>query len=226
MLRFWKRFLDPIDVLAESIYSVLILMTFTMAVRIFDTDIAARPDFAQSWVHSLFVAALGCAIAWGFIDAVIYILTSLAERSQARRFVRSIETADNHAQAVAHVAEMLDSRIGEVTTEAERARLAVSVVKNLAGYHPAETWVKRDDITGALALFSVAIVSTLPVVLPLLLVRDPFVALRVSNLVSVAYLYLIGYWWGKYAGTKPVRAGLMVALTGTILVIVAIPLGG
>ncbi len=226
MLKFWKRYLDPVDMLVEAIYAVLIVMTFTMAVRLFKPDIAAHPDVAEFIVESLFVAALGCAIAWALIDGVIYILTSLAERGQVRRVVRRSQAAENPAQAVAEVAEMLDACIGQVTTEVERNAFAKGIVSNLAGRHPTESWVERDDITGALALSSVAVISALPVVLPLLLVSDPFIALRISNLVAVAYLYLMGYWWGKYAGARPVRVGAMLAFTGTALTLIAIPLGG
>ena len=35
--------------LAESIHSVTILVPFTVAGRIIDPDIAARPEFAQTW---------------------------------------------------------------------------------------------------------------------------------------------------------------------------------
>lgn len=73
MRDFISRYLNPIDSLAEIIYSLLIVMTFTMAFRAFDANTA--PDAAAAeGVTPLFIAAIGCTIAWGLIAGV----TSLA----------------------------------------------------------------------------------------------------------------------------------------------------
>jgi VIT1/CCC1 family predicted Fe2+/Mn2+ transporter len=59
------------------------------------------------------------------------------------------------------------------------------------------------------------------------LLREHYwIALRVSNLVSVGVLFLTGYQWGKYSGSDPWKTGLLLAAIGVALAAIAIPLGG
>ena len=56
--------------------------------------------------------------------------------------------------------------------------------------------------------------------------QDGFVALRVANALQVALLFLAGYWWAHYSGSNRWLTGLAIALLGTALVLLAVPLGG
>jgi hypothetical protein len=224
MFKYWTHYLDPVDILIESIFSVLIVMTFTLGFHLFSLELLAKPT-APDYVRSLTYAAIGAAIAWGFIDAAVYVLASVAERDHARRFVRSIQSAPSRREAIDGVAELLEERLAEVTVESEREQLATTILNQITGRKAQDVTIQREDITSALALFSVALASALPVVLPLLLIGDPLTALRASNLVSVLFLFVIGYNWGRHAGGRPLRSGLIVALTGLSLVLIAVFLG-
>src|SRR6187399_1516569 len=84
--RFTTRYLDPVDRLAEVVYGVLVVLTFTLAYR----GIEARygtPEGITTAVQRMLLAAIGCTIAWGLIDGVMYILTSMFERSQNQRLL-------------------------------------------------------------------------------------------------------------------------------------------
>ncbi len=224
MFKFWTRYLYPVDILIESVYSALIVMTFTIAFHLLSLELLAKPT-APTYIRSLFFAALGASITWAFIDAALYVLASVAERDNTGRFMRSIQAAPSRREAVAGVAKLIDERLGDVADDSESALLAGTIVSKLVQQKTQNVTIKRDDIKGALALFSVAVVSALPVVLPLLLVPDPLTALRVSNIISVIFLFIIGYNWGRQAGARPVRSGLIVALLGFALVLVAVFLG-
>jgi hypothetical protein len=41
----------------------------------------------------LLVAALGCAVAWGIIDGVMYVATSMFQRGQEHRLIMTIRNA-------------------------------------------------------------------------------------------------------------------------------------
>jgi len=71
-----KRVLDPIDRVSEVIFGVLMAMTFIGALNVAE---AGGED-----VRKAMVAALGCNIAWGLADAVMYVVAVITERTRER----------------------------------------------------------------------------------------------------------------------------------------------
>jgi VIT1/CCC1 family predicted Fe2+/Mn2+ transporter len=69
-----KRVLDPVERVSEIIFGVLMAMTFIGALSVAD---AGRGD-----ARTALVAALGCNLAWGLADAVMYIVGTLTERTR------------------------------------------------------------------------------------------------------------------------------------------------
>ena len=64
---FLSRLLDPLDRLVESIYSVLIVLTFTLAYRVADAQGVLANETVSQLMRNLFWASFGCAVAWGLI---------------------------------------------------------------------------------------------------------------------------------------------------------------
>ena len=57
-------------------------------------------------------------------------------------------------------------------------------------------------------------------------IADPGVAKRVSAAVAIAMLFACGYAWGRYAGLKAWRTGLVMVLLGAVVEAIVIALGG
>ena len=91
---------------------------------------------------------------------------------------------------------------------------------------PALPELTSDDWLGALGIFALVFLSTLPVVLPFRFVSRPARALRVSNLVAIGLLFLTGYVFGRHIGHNAWRLGIVMVLIGCFLAGVAISLGG
>jgi hypothetical protein len=225
MRSFISRYLEPIDRLTEIIYGVLIVMTFTMAFRAFEANFVPQALVAES-VRRLFIAAFGCTVAWGLIDGVVYVLTSVAERGEKQRIIKDIRQSPDEPAAVTAVSGVLDSLLAPVTGDADRQALYRGIVRHLRDNAPKPQGVERDDVYGAIALVLITLVATLPVVIPLLFISDPFIALRASNVIAIGMLFIAGYRWAKHAGAKPLKTGLLLAGIGVVMVLVAIPLGG
>jgi VIT1/CCC1 family predicted Fe2+/Mn2+ transporter len=85
------------------------------------------------------------------------------------------------------------------------------------------TWA---DLRGALACFLLVFLSTLPVALPFALVTDLHRALRISNGIAIALLFVAGYSLGQWAGFRPWVTGLVLVLLGVMLSAATIALGG
>ena len=79
---------------------------------------------------------------------------------------------------------------------------------------------------GGVAVALIIILATLPVVIPFLILRNPYVAVRVSNLVALTQLFLLGAWWGRMVGGSPLRIAGGLTLVGVVLVLITIVLGG
>jgi VIT1/CCC1 family predicted Fe2+/Mn2+ transporter len=72
----------------------------------------------------------------------------------------------------------------------------------------------------------VILLATLPILVPFLVFSNPDFAVRVSNLIALALLFLLGSAWGRTVGASPFRVGAGVTLVGLILVSITILLGG
>ena len=69
-----KAVLDPIDRVSEVIFGVLMAMTFIGALNV--------AEAGDGEVRKVLIAALGCNIAWGLADAVMYVVATLTERTR------------------------------------------------------------------------------------------------------------------------------------------------
>ena len=58
------------------------------------------------------------------------------------------------------------------------------------------------------------------------MMRDAWLALRVSNAMAVAMLFLLGWWIGRWSGASPLFSGAVLASVGATLAILCIALGG
>ncbi len=224
---FIGHLLDPIDRLSETIFSVLILLTFTFAYRVFRLGMDPYEPIPPGYLIDLAVAALGAAVAWGLIDGVIYALLSVLERGEKHRFLASVQTAATQAEGIAAVADELDYVLAPITGEEQRRQIYVDVLDYLQDSRPQPVTLTRDDVLGGLGSVLVAVLAVLPSLLPLVLFRDTYwLALRASNLVSFAVLFYTGYQWGRYSGTNPWKMGLTLMTVGAMLALIALLMGG
>lgn len=224
---FVRRWLAPADRLAEAIYGLLILMTFTMAFQATTNGEAVVPVLDTLEVRGTIVAALGCAVAWGLIDGVMYLVTCIVERGERVRVARAVQGAASADEAIGLIAAELDGRLAPLASPDERRALYERISERARGMPLTPISLEREDLYGALATVLVAIVVTLPAVAPFIFLADaPLLALRVSNGVAILMLFLIGWRWAREVGARPVITGAALALLGVLMVVVAIPLGG
>jgi len=82
------------------------------------------------------------------------------------------------------------------------------------------------DWGAGFAVFLIVVGSALPAALPFFLIPDPHRALRVSNALMVAVIFVAGWLYGRHIAMRPWLAGLTLTSIGVVLVAVAIRLGG
>lgn len=209
--------LDPGDSLGEILFGLIMVLTFTLGTRLLADE---EPLDAVA----LMVAALGCNIAWGIIDGFLFILAQVYERRRRAALVNFLRNASTE-EAHQVLAEEISGGLAELADPAERHRFCDAVIAAVHRSVPT-TGVQADDIRGAIVAGLLVIATALPPLVTVLLIEDDMLALRVSNALLVALLFLAGWFWGKRVGARPWHAGLMIMLLGAIMALVAIPLGG
>jgi VIT1/CCC1 family predicted Fe2+/Mn2+ transporter len=84
----------------------------------------------------------------------------------------------------------------------------------------------KDDWRGAVGVFVLVFLSTFPVTIPFIFMGDAMRAMRVSNAIAVALLFVAGYVFGRITGRPPVLVGMGMVVFGAALVGLTIALGG
>jgi VIT1/CCC1 family predicted Fe2+/Mn2+ transporter len=211
-----KRILEPIDRVSEVLFALIMVLTFTGSLSAAE---AGRAD-----IRAMLIGALGCNLAWGLIDGVMYLMGCLAEKGRDLSMLRAMRGAAGPDEARRIVAEALPPVVASVVRPTELASLS----ERLGALPVPDGGARlgRDELLGALAVFLLVFLSTLPVVIPFLFIHEPLRALRVSNAVALAMLYLTGHSLGRLTGHRPWLSGLAMVGIGAVLVAITMALGG
>jgi VIT1/CCC1 family predicted Fe2+/Mn2+ transporter len=91
---------------------------------------------------------------------------------------------------------------------------------------PEKPRLGKDEWLGAVAIFFWVVVTTFPVAVPFVFMRDAVPALRVSNAIAIVMLFLTGYAYGRCAEHRPWWTGIVMVFLGAALVAMTMALGG
>ncbi len=211
-----KQVLDPVSRVSEILFGLIMALTFTLSL--------SAGESGRADVRTMLIGAIGCNLAWGLVDAVMYLMSNLIERSRGLLTLRTLRQTTDPAAAERLIAEALPPVVSEGLGPAQMGMLR----EHLAGITglPAQVNLGWEDWKGAIAVFLLVFVSTFPLVVPFLFIQDAMIALRVSNGIAIALLYWCGSTLARYAGRKPWRTGLAMVVLGVALVGITMALGG
>ena len=178
-----KRVLDPIDRVSEVLFGLIMVLTFTGSLSVAE---AGRDD-----VRAMLIGALGCNLAWGIIDGILYLMGCLAEKGRGLSTFRAVRKATDPKEAQRVIAEALPSVVASVLQPAELEAMHLRL-KELPE-PPERAHLRRDDWLGAVGVFLLVFLSTFPVVIPFIFMRSAGPALRVSNVIAIVMLFFTGY---------------------------------
>ncbi|WP_375738671.1 hypothetical protein [Pseudomonas boanensis] len=210
------RVLNPIDRVSEVIFGLLMAMTFT------GTFSVASSGGEEE--RTMMIAALGCNLAWGLADAVMYLVRTLTERTRGRTLLARLHGGADAATGQALIAEVLPERIAVAAGPEGLEMLRRRMIEHQGlPIRPRLGW---DDFKGAFGVFLLVVFATFPLVVPFIVLDQSMLAVRISNLVGVVMLFLAGWILAGFAGASRWYGGLAMAVTGTVLVAAIIALGG
>lgn len=217
--RFMHRYLDPTDSLGEALFGLIMALTLTLGARL----LSPRDGIASS---ELVGAMIGCNVAWGIIDAVLYLLGSVFSRNRRVHFVRKLQATTSEAEALAAIREEFGLEDEPITLEEDRAafhRVALEILRHASTERARLRW---QDYRAAVAVAVLVALTALPGVLPFLVLDDGYIALRLANAIQLVLLFFVGFHWARHTGANPWRTGALVVVLGLSLVALSVALGG
>ena len=211
-----KLLLNPLDRAAEILFGLIMALGFTCSI-----GIATR---GPAEVRHLVIGAIGCNLAWGIVDATMYLIGVLARKSRSKTIFDAVQNPSQTEKAKSYISEelpsVLVSAIGPEGLEQVRNKLAGMPHESI------DVRLNRRDVKKAIAIFFLIFISTFPLVIPFVLINDTQLALRVSNAVAIVMMFFCGWEVAKYVGYNKWKMSLAIILIGIMLVAVTIALGG
>jgi hypothetical protein len=209
-----ERILSPVERLSEIVFGLIMTLSITGSLSVAESG--------KSNVRTMLIGAIGCNMAWGIIDALMYLVAVLTERHRSLALFHAVRGEKDAECAHRMIADRFPPLIAAFIRRPELEHLR----RQFAEMTIPTARLTRRDLLGALGVFLLVFLSTLPVVLPFLLPVEPLWALRLSNVVAVAMLFVLGYQLGKYVSRWPIVIGGSAVALGAALVGLTIVLGG
>jgi hypothetical protein len=211
-----RRVLEPYERISEVLFGLIMVLTFTGSLSVAE---AGRDD-----VRAMLIGALGCNIAWGVIDGVLYLMGSLADKGRDLMTFRAIRRAANAQREQELIATALPSFLNSILqpSEIESIRQRLRELPE----PPGKARLGKRDWVGALGVFVLVFLSTFPVTIPFLFISSIGPAMRLSNAIAIVMLFIAGVAYGRCVGRSPWKVGLAMVALGGVLVAFTIALGG
>jgi hypothetical protein len=210
-----ERVLDPVARVSEVLFGLIMALTFTGTL----SATAGRED-----IRMLLIGVIGCNIAWGLVDAVMFLMSALTERGHGLLTIQAVRSAPSPDAAHTVIAAAIPPVVASLLKRnaLEDVRVGLVGMNDL----PPSPKLTKDDWLGAVAVFLLVFLSTFPIVIPFLVFGDVRFALRISNLIALVMLFITGSWLARHGGHNPIWTGLTMMLLGVVLVGITIALGG
>ncbi len=210
-----KRVLQPHERISEVLFGLIMVLTFTGSLSV---ATAGRED-----VRTMLVGALGCNIAWGLIDGLLYLMASLAEKGTNLRTLRAVRSASAE-KARKLISDAVPKTLAEVLDEKDLDMLHARLSR--LPEPPEKATLSLLDWRGATGVFLLVFLTTFPVAIPFIFMKNAMFAMRLSNAIAVGMLFLAGAAYGRIIGRSPIAIGVSMVFIGAVLVAVTMALGG
>ena len=215
-IRSSKRVLEPNERIAEVLFGLIMVLTCTGSLSVAQAH--------QAEVRTMLIGALGCSLAWGIIDGLLYLMGCLSEQARGIRSLRALRKATAPPQTNRIIADalppMVAATLGSAEYESIRRKLAQMPEP------PSRPRLGKDQWFGALAVCFWVILATLPVAIPFMFMGEVARAMRISNGIAVVMLFATGYAFGRITEYHPWLTGLAMVVLGGALVALTMALGG
>ena len=211
-----NRLMSPIERVSEILFGLIMALSFTCALSVTETDGVE--------VKQMLYGAIGCNIAWGVIDAIMYLMIELSQRGRNIAILNYVRNTRDEEKSREFIAETLSPEIAAVIGNQSLENIRRDIIHS--GSKITRAGICGRDLKMALGIFLLVFLSTVPVALPFALIHDVRLALRISNGIAIILLFFGGWVLARYSSYNKFRTGLYLALLGIGMVFLTISLGG
>jgi VIT1/CCC1 family predicted Fe2+/Mn2+ transporter len=172
----------------------------------------------------MLIGALGCNLAWGMIDATMYLMSRFSEHGRNIQALRALRAANSPERARRIIADNMPALLASVISPEQFEEMRQRVKEQPDP--PSRPQLSKEDGLASFGVFLLVLTATFPVVLPFIFMKEATRALRISNAIAIAMLFVMGYAFGRYSGHRPVAMGVAMVIVGSAMVGITIALGG
>jgi VIT1/CCC1 family predicted Fe2+/Mn2+ transporter len=214
-LREWTT-LDLQSRISEGLFGMIMVLTFTGTISVSTSG--------KQEISELLWAALGCNLAWGLVDAIMYLMDELFGRARSVTQLKRIKKSKNRLETREIVKENIPPLFADLMGDEDIDRLG-DKLKRLPDITVVESLTAKEFVVAG-QIFLLVFFVTFPVALPFIFLDDVSMAMRISNGIALVLLFAGGFALARYSGMRPVLTGVVYATIGIFLVSLTIALGG
>src|SRR5215475_6011363 len=155
------RILEPMDRISEVLFGLIMALTFTLTLGVVTAD--------RIQVRTMLLAALGCNLAWGIIDASVFLMARFNQRGRNAVQLRAVRAAADIAYAHRIIADALPPALASVLPPDQLELMRQRLLQLPEPERPRLT--KRDGL-GAMGICLLSFLSTFPIVIPFIVIGD------------------------------------------------------
>jgi len=211
-----KRVLDPVERSSEVLFGLIMVLGFTSTIS---AAHAGRPE-----VRTMIIGALGCNLAWGIVDAIMYLMAALSQKGHDLATLKAVVSAPTPEGAHRIISDAFPPIVAKCMDRSQFEQIRLMLLRVPV---PPCARLRSEDWRGALGVFLLVFLSTFPVVAPFLLFPDRIHhGLQLSNFVAIMMLAITGYSYGRYSGGSAWAWSLSMVLLSAAMVSLTVELGG
>ena len=221
---FWKKLsekyepsLQPIDRFSEIIFGLIMVLTFTCSL--------SAAESGQQEIKTMLWTAIGCNLAWGIVDAMMFLMARLVDKADNFKAINRIKKARGEEEILKSVKAAIPPLLADMISvkQIDDIHLQMQQMPDIPRY----SYLTRKEFVNAGIIFLLVFISTFPVIIPFFfLFKQPLMAIRLSNGIAILLLFISGITLGKHTGFHKWLTGLVFTLIGVALVLMTIALGG
>ena len=172
-------------------------------------------DEGRAGARQLLAAAIGCNLAWGIIDAVMYMMNCITVRTGKRRLIDAVQRATNQSDALALIENEVEPEFSIRCFRRKRQmRFGAPFCRHIPRATRVESALVKEDVYGALACFGSCSFPACPPHCHFSSSPIRISRCESRTCCSIALLFLVGQVMGAVClGTNRLAAGgAMVAI--------------